>query len=261
MKHIRLLRGVFKCCVINEMEYRMNFFMRALIELSYLILGVVMFEVIYSNVTLIKGWSKNEMLLLVLTTNFLDSVITFLFNAGLSEIPQMVNSGTLDFVMIKPVNKQFYLTFRKFELSQIINIVINIIFSVYIIRKMHIEFSVGKIVVFSFLLILSVIIMYNIYFLIMILSFWTVKIDVGVKLFYQLFNIGNKPANTFPNVLKLLFTYVFPIFIAFNYPVKFLVNQLSVRQIVISAVVAAVSFCITSFIFILSLKRYSSVGC
>ena len=78
MKYIRLLKGVFKCCVINEMEYRMNFFMRALIELSYLILGVVMFEVIYSNVNLIKGWSKNEMLLLVLMTNFLDSVISFL---------------------------------------------------------------------------------------------------------------------------------------------------------------------------------------
>ena len=261
MKYIRLLKGVFKCCVINEMEYRMNFFMRALIELSYLILGVVMFEVIYSNVTLIKGWSKNEMLLLVLMTNFLDSVITFLFNAGLSEIPQMINNGTLDFVMIKPVNKRFYLTFRKFELSQVINIAINLIFSAYIIRKMQIDFSIGKILVFLLLLILSVIIMYNIYFFVMILSFWTVKIDIGITLFYQLFNVGNKPADIFSNVLKLVFTYVFPIFIAFNYPVKFLVNQLSGRQVAVSAIVAVVSFCSTSLIFKLSLKKYSSVGC
>ena len=255
MKYIRLLKGVFKCCVINEMEYRVNFFTRALIELSYLILGVVMFEVIYSNVTLINGWNKNEMLLLVLMTNFLDSIITFLFNAGLSEIPQMVNSGAMDFIMIKPVNKQFYLTFRKFELSQTINIAINLSFFIYIIRKIPIDFSFSKIIIFLFLLTISIIIMYNIYFLIMTLSFWI------VKLFYQLFNVGNKPAEIFPNVWKLFFTYVLPIFISFNYPVKFLVNQLSCRQVAISFCVAAVSFCITSFVFILSLKKYSSVGC
>ena len=95
----------------------------------------------------------------------------------------------------------------------------------------------------------------------MILSFWTVKIDIGITLFYQLFHVGNKPADIFSNALKLVFTYVLPIFIAFNYPVKYLVNQLSGRQVVTSAVVAFVSFCITSFIFKLSLKKYSSVGC
>jgi len=136
-----------------------------------------------------------------------------------------------------------------------------LIFSIYIIRNMQIDFSVGKLLVFVFLLILSIIIMYNIYFFVMILSFWTVKIDIGITLFYQLFHVGNKPADIFSNALKLVFTYVLPIFIAFNYPVKYLVNQLSGRQVVTSAVVAFVSFCITSFIFKLSLKKYSSVGC
>lgn len=261
MKYIKLLKGVFKCCIINEIEYRVNFFLRATIELSYLILSVVMFDVIYMNVTDIAGWTKNEMLLLVLITNYLDSIITFLFNAGLSEIPKMINEGTMDFLMIKPVNKRFYLTFRKFELSQLINIIINICFSSYVIHDMNISITLGKFVVFMLLLFIGVFIMYNIFFFVMIMSFWTVKIDIGISLFYQLFHVGNKPADIFTKGIKCILIYIIPVLVAFNFPVQYLVGKLEMSKMITAGIVAMVLFVATNVFFKCSLKKYSSVGC
>jgi len=261
LKYVKLLKGFFKCCMINEMEYRLNFFLRAMIEFSYLILSIVMFDVIYMNVNDIAGWSKNEMLLLVLLTNFLDSVITFLFNAGLSEIPNLINEGTMDFLMIKPVNKRFYLSFRKIELSQIINIIINFCFSSYVIRSMNISIGIGKFFTFMLLTGIGIFIMYNIFFAVMITSFWTVKIDMGVTLFYHFFNIGNKPADIFTKGFKSVLTYLIPVFVAFNFPVRYLVGKLEVRQLLTAFVIAIVSFVLSSIYFKISLKKYSSVGC
>lgn len=261
VRYIRLLKGIFKCCLINEIEYRLNFFLRATVELSYLILSLVMFDVIYMNVTSIAGWTKNEMLLLVLITNLLDSIITLLFNAGLSEIPKLVNEGTMDFAILKPINTRFYVTFRKFELSQLINVLINFAFSIHIINNLQIEMSISRIIILIFMLMVSVLIMYNIYFCIMVSSFWTVKVDIGVNLFYQLFHIGNKPSNIFVHKIKFIFTYIIPIFIAFNYPVRFLVSKITVTETLIAVFIAIAMTILSNIFFKFSLAKYSSAGC
>lgn len=260
-KYFGIIKVTFSCCLMNEMEYRLNFVLRATIEFSYLLMSVILFNIIYMNVDSIAGWSHNEMLLLVLITNLLDSVLTMLFNVGLSSIPQMINDGTLDFLLLKPINKRFYISFRKFELSQIINLAMNFMFSAYVISQMNIELSVGKIAFFILLFIISILIMYNIYFFIMIISFWTVKIDTGVSIFYQLFNVGNKPMEIFDNKIRKIFIYVVPIFVAFNYPIKYLMGKFDIKMLLVSFFTAMMLTIITQIFFKAALKKYSSVGC
>jgi len=259
-KYTRLTARIFQCCLMNDMEYKLNFILRGFVELSFLIVSLVFFEVIYSSVDQIAGWTKYEMFLLMTITNLLDAAITLFFHNSLWSLPKLINDGTLDFVLLKPVNKRFYLSCRSFVVAQLPNVILNIVLIFYFASKLPYSIDIGQILMFIVILLNGVFIMYNIFLGFMLVSFWVVKIDVNGSMFYQLFNIGNKPADLFPGMLKKLFTYVVPIFIAFSYPVLFIKGELNGSMAWICFGMSALLFIVTSRILKLGLAKYSSAS-
>ena len=258
-KYMKLYMTFFKCSLMSEIEYRLNFVLRSTIELSYLITGIVFFDIIYSNVDSIAGWSKNDMYLLIILASLLDSLITLLFHAGLEEIPTHINQGTLDFILLKPINKRFYISCRKLLTPQLINIVINFGVLCYLMF-LNSSITVFLMIMFLALLTNGVLILYNIFFFISIMSFWTIKIDAGVSIFYQFFNIGNKPLSIFPDILKVILVYIVPIFICFNFPILYIKNNLSIYMILIAFSLNIILFLITKVVFKNALNKYSSAN-
>lgn len=259
-RYLSIFHSIFKCCLMSEMEYRTNFVLRMTVEISCLITQLAFFKLIYLNVDSIGGWTYNEMLVLVLYAWILNASITLLFSPGLSSIPKMINDGSMDFILLKPINKRFYLSCNRFETSQLGNILLFSIFCLGILRKSGMDISLHTTILFVLLAFCSLIIMYSIYFLIMIASFWTVKMDGAVSMFFQLFYVGAKPMEIFPNVIKFGLTFIIPIFIALNFPVKALFYRLEIESVFICFIVTLLLYIITEFIFRKALKKYSSTG-
>ncbi|MBE6047440.1 MAG: hypothetical protein E7213_03365 [Clostridium sp.] len=257
-KYMNLFKKLLECSLMSDMEYKVNFILRATVEFSYLIIGLVFFEVIFMNIDSIGGWGKYEVFMLAIITNLFDSVITMFFQGGLSTIPQYINDGSLDLILLKPVNKRFYLTFSRIIMPQVINLVLNLMIMIYVLAKMDVTLTIGKVIMFVLLCLIGVAIMYNILFLIMIVSFWTIKVDIGVNLFYQLFNIGNKPMTIFSGLLQKVFLYIVPIFIAFSYPIAYLQGAINAVNVLIAVGITIILFIFTNIVFKRGLKKYSS---
>ena len=259
-KYISIIYGVFKCCFMSALEYRANYIFRAMIEIANLLVNLSLYKIIYMKVDSIAGWGYDEMILLVLTAALLDSGMTFFFHNSLSEIPTLINNGNMDLVFLKPMNSRVYLSFRKFETSQLINLVIMIAVYIYFIMHMGLHYSIGQMILAVLLLLNGIFILYNIYFLIMTLSFWTVKVDNGSRLFYQLYEIGNKPMEVFPKLFRGIFVYIVPMFVAFNFSVKYVSHTLSNYYVIVAFLCSAVIFAITQIVFRQALKKYTSAG-
>lgn len=259
-KYINIIYSIFKCCFMSALEYRANYILRATIELSNLVVNLCLYKIIYTKVDSIAGWGYNQMILLVLTAALLDSGMTFFFHKSLSEIPSLIQNGNMDLVFLKPINSRVYLSFHKFETSQLINLLIMLGAYIYFVLQMGVTYTPLQIVVSVLLLLNGIFILYNLYFLIMILSFWTVKVDNGASLFYQLYDIGNKPMEVFPKILRGVFIYIVPMFVAFNFSVKYVCHALSTYYVVAAFICSAVIFLITQIVFKSALGKYTSAG-
>jgi len=259
-KYIRLYLGILKCRLIEYMEYKLNFILGFIVELAWLSTTVVFFETIFLHVDQFSGWSRDEVLLLVFISGFYDSMLTLFVQSGISSIPNLVKNGELDFILLKPVNKRFFLSLNRICIPQVVNIVLTGCFIINIVNKLSLNLSLYNIIIFSVLLINGVLILYNIFFCIMILSFWTIQVNIGMILFFQLFYIGNKPMSIFPRLLQKVFTYVIPLFVAFNYPVLYLKNGFSAYTTIISFIMVIILFIFSEFIFKIGLKKYSSAS-
>lgn len=245
---------------MGEMEYRLNFVLRAMIEISFLITNLVFYKVIYGKTESIAGWSYEQMLFLLVTMCFVDCIVTFFFNNSLSDIPVLIQQGNMDFIMLKPINKRMFISFRRYTSPQLINMVVYIIFYIYLFIKYDIHITFGKLIILLILLLNSIFILYNLFFLVMICSFWTVKMDNALNMYYQLYQVGNKPKDIYPYAVQFFFLVIFPILVVFNFPVQFIFDRFTLVNAVNSISVSAVLFILSEFLFRRALSHYSSTG-
>lgn len=259
-KCIRLFIQILKCRMINYMEYRWNFFLGGIAEFIWMLVNFIFFNVVFLKIDEIGGWTKYEVLMLTVLMGLFDTIIAFFFHSSLVEVPQLINTGNLDFIILKPVNHRFYLSLRNVDFSQLINFVLNIGLIIYLANRLNLELSASKIIISILLIINGVFILYNLYFLIVCLAFWVVKVNLAFSVYYQLFYIGNKPINIYNKIVQKIFTFIIPIFIAFNYPVIYISKGLSIGQLMLSFVLSIVFFIITQLVFRFGLRNYSSAS-
>jgi ABC-type uncharacterized transport system, permease component len=245
---------------MNSLEYRFNFFFGGVFELAWMVMYIALFNVIFANTNAIAGWTKYEVLLLVAFCGFIDATFTFFSNAGVGEISTLVNQGTMDFILLKPINKQFYLAFRKTSIPQFYNIVISVGLIVYLVCKLNLDLSAGKVILFVILCLNGLFIMYNFFFIVMSLSFWVVNMSFIFGLMPEVWTIGNKPIKIYPNIIQKFFTYIIPLAVAFNYPIEYLVKGLGIYQIALCFIMSFVIFIAAQIILKAGMKKYSSAG-
>ncbi len=251
---------MFSSNLMQQMEYKADFIMRSTFELTIVLSNYILYVVIYDNVDVVGGWTKDEAVLLTLISALLDCVITLFFVGGLYRLPEMISTGSLDFLLLKPINKRMYISLSEVAVSQVPNFVIEVIILIYCIFKSSQHISFGTVILFVLLLINSVLILYSIFFAIMCVSFWTIKIDVGLNMFFQLYNIGNKPMSVYPLLVQKIFTFIIPLGIAFNYPVLAIYKSLSINKVLISFGIMIIFFVLSNYIFKKGLKKYVSAS-
>jgi len=130
---------------MQQMEYKFNFIIGGTFELIWMAMYLIFINVIFLHSDSINGWNKYETLMLIFQGGLMDSIFTFLIVPGLKRLPTLINTGELDFILLKPLNKRFHLCFSEFDIPQIKNVFINIIGLVYCLRKLTIDLNFTKI--------------------------------------------------------------------------------------------------------------------
>lgn len=259
-RYLRILKSFFFGSIMNQLEYKANFFIGGIFELAWMLMYVIFINIIYLHTESINGFDKNQMLLLIFQGGLMDSFFTMIFVPGLSRLPDLVNSGDLDFFLLKPINQRFIISFNDFDISQIKNIVVIICGIVYVISGMSLSISLPVLLIYLLLSLSGFIIIYSILFTLMSLSFWVIKMDIVMRIGSELISIGNKPVSIYPKVIQKILIYFIPIIVCFNFPVMYLIGNLSYEFVAFSFFVSIMMWGVSNFIYHLGVKRYASAS-
>lgn len=245
---------------MQQMEYKFNFIIGGTFELVWMGMYLIFINIIFLHTTSINGWSKYETLMLTFQGGLMDSIFTFLIVPGLKRLPTFVNSGELDFILLKPLNKRFHLCFSEFDIPQIKNILINIVGLIYCSHKIRLSLSLHKIFFYALLSINGFLMIYSIIFFLMCFSFWVIRMDIVMGLGSEMIGIGNKPISIYPKIIQKFLIYVLPLLVCFNFPVLYLLKGLDIYLIFYSFIATFFIYLFSNFIFKRGLRRYVSAG-
>ncbi|MFP7287128.1 ABC-2 family transporter protein [Shouchella clausii] len=260
LKYLRLyvtfLRFNFKALL----SYRVDFIVGSFgffVSTSALLLTLL---VIFSLVDEIGGWSQNEIILLFAFTGLSRALWNFfMFNTLF--IGTKIKDGSLDMLLLRPLNPFFLLITEKIDPDTIGEIVFHsvlLLVSLYLLDTLHLSTLFWVII----LIISSTLCFAAVHLIVNTLTFWIIENSALSFIVWRMDELITYPLNIYPLWLQNLLT-VIPFGFVGYYPVQFLIaDQLETLSVVslLSPIAGPVMFYLAYLFWKRGLQSYQSTG-
>jgi ABC-2 type transport system permease protein len=248
--------------MIREMAFKANFLLWMGVELLWFIGQIVFIEVIFGYVDRIGDWTKWEVVLLVGTHQLIAQIFQAFFYVNLANLPELIRTGRLDFLLLQPIDTQFAVSTKQFGLDNLVNALIGIGFVVVALVKMMIVPTPGQVALYIAAIAMGVVIHYCVLFCLAATSFWIVRSQGLIYGYYSLFNLGRYPDVIFRGLFKFVFSWIIPIIVVTNIPTRLLIRASDspaplLAQLALATVIVTTA---TRLLWLAALKRYASAS-
>ncbi|MHB1392559.1 MAG: ABC transporter permease [Clostridia bacterium] len=261
IRYIHLEFLFVKYCLVRDMEYRMNVIISFLTIFVAYLSTTLTYNVLFYNIDRIGNWNYNEVLFLVGTAAIVDGFFMSFVFFGIAEIPDMVKQGFLDFMILKPVNSMFILSFSRFDLGTFLSVIIGIATNIIAVANMGNSIQLGHIITYFLLIFNGVAILYSLFFIVKCLSFYFVQVSGLDSLMWSLYEFGRRtPESIYKNLLRLSLVYICPVLVIVNYPAGFYLDKFGVKEILVSYLITFIFLLIAVLFWKHSLKKYTSAS-
>jgi ABC-2 type transport system permease protein len=223
LRILRILKLFWSTAIAAELEYRINFAISALSSVANLIGSLFGLFLFYRNGYSFAGWRWEEAIVVLGIFTILEGFSTTFLAPNLSKIVQHVQNGTLDFVLLKPISSQFWLSARSISPWGIPNLLFGFGLLGYAGSKLGLGLSNY---LFSLIpLTFGSISLYSIWFMLGATSIWFVKIFNVTEVLRGLMEAGRYPMVAYPAPYRFFFTFVVPIAFLTTVPAETLLGR------------------------------------
>ena len=212
------------------------------------------------------GWSWAGALVVLGLYTLLDGVTTCLLQPNLSRIVGHVQNGTLDFVLLKPIDSQLWLSTRQLSpwgLPALLAGLLLITWGVVTSRAIASSPAAGHpqaLLLGAVLLLCAVAILYSLWFLLAGLSIWFVKVWNATEVLRSTLVAGRYPLQAYPAGLRWLFTLVLPVAFLTTVPAEALLGRAQGHWVAGSLLAALLCLVGTRLFWRWALRHYTSAS-
>lgn len=261
-RYLQIYWMMMRNSLIREMSFKANFILWMFVELLWFVGQIVFLEVLFSYVQTIAGWSKWEVVLLIGTHQVIGQIFQAFFYVNVANLPELVRTGKLDFMLLLPVDSQFAVSTRQFGLDSVVNAALGIAIVVLSLVKLHILPGAGQVLLYFVAIGMGVAIHYSIMFFLATMSFWIVRSQGLIYGYFSIFNIARYPQSIFHGLFKIVFSWVIPVIIVANVPAQILARSFEPTSLLLLQLAAAALIVATGvrLFWRTALRRYSSAS-
>lgn len=221
----------------------------------FLYLGFIYF--LFSGTKQIASFSKDEILLFLLTFTLLGSIGQMLFRSVYQFRTRLV-SGDFDFDLVKPVSPVFPNLFGGFDLLDLLTM--PVLFFILIKVMASLNFSGGQLLIYLLLSLNSLLIIGAIHVLVLSFGVLKTEVDNSIMLYRDLETMGRFPVDIYQQPLREILTFVVPVGVMFTIPGKALLGLVSWPVVLLSVVIGVVSLGLSFKFWNFALKQYTSAS-
>src|SRR3954447_568358 len=248
--------------LIRSMSFKVNFLLWMVVEVLWFVGQIVFFSIIFANVNRIGDWSKWEVVLLVGTHQIIGQIFQAFFFVNIANIPELVRTGKLDSVLVLPLDSQFAVSSKQFELDSIVNAIVGAAIVIISLSNLHLVPTAVSVLLYLIALIFGVVVHYSIMLSLAAVSFWIVRAQGLVYGYFNFLNIARYPDVIFPKLFRIIFGWVIPVIIIANIPARLLIKPLGQPFWLMAhlAIASLIVFWLSRFFWRFALRHYSSAS-
>lgn len=232
--YLRLVGEFMKNSLIRDIMFRGNFLLDMTASLAWMAMNLGFYLLIFRYTDSIgknSGWEQYPFFVFLATTLFVNSLVQAFFMPNMEEFSELIRGGGLDFALLKPVDTQFLISFRKVEWSSLGNFVFAAVLLVYSLGKLHYEPAWSDFFFYVLFLVCGVAILYSLMICLAATSIWLGRNQTLYDFWFYITNFSRYPMEIYEGTLgaplQWIFTYFVPILVVVNVPARFLARPLT----------------------------------
>lgn len=265
--------------LIRDMTFRSNFVLDCISSLSWLLMNLGFYLIVFYHVKSIgvdTGWGRNEFFVFLATTWLINSIIQAFLMPNAQEFSELIRTGGLDFALLKPIDTQFLISFRKVEWSSLSNFVLGLIILTYALFQLASrtdpvwQWSWLGLALYFLYIACGVLLMYSLMICLAATSIWLGRNQSLYDFWFYITNFSRYPMEIYQGgwglPLWFTFTFIVPVLVVVNVPARLLAQPLVPRQnwewglagfAILATLVALVG---SRWVFNRALRSYSSAS-
>jgi ABC-2 type transport system permease protein len=263
-RYLGLLGVQIRTSATLAMQYRLDFLLKGLMSVFWLGVTLVPLLVVFSQRQSVAGWTWPEALVVLGWFSLLKAVLEGSVTPSLTAVVEGVRTGALDFVLLKPADSQFLVSTARFEPWKLIDLAGALAMLIYAFSYLQRWPRPVHVLQALVLLVVAVLLLYSIWILVVSASFWIVWVDNLSYLFGSIFDVGRWPISVFDKVLggvlKVMFTYVFPLALMTTYPAEALLGKLKATHFALVLVGGIAFAAVARAVWLRAIRFYTSAS-
>jgi ABC-2 type transport system permease protein len=259
-RYLRLFQIQLKAAALLSLQYRVDFFIQAFMALFWSGIALAPLFVLFSMREGVAGWSAYEALIVVGFFMALKGVLVGVIQPSLGNVVEHIRKGTLDFLLLKPVDAQFLLSTSKLELARVTDVAAGLGLSAWALGKAGSHPTWSDVLMAGLILICALSILYSMWIMVVSLAFHVVKIDNLSYLIISTFDAARWPSSVFRGALAFFFTFIVPLSLMTTYPALALLGRIGPTQVLTVLGVAAAFLVTSRLIWLRSVRAYTGAG-
>ena len=270
VRSLRILATFARACLVRDMTFRANFVLECVTSLGWMAMNLAFYLLVFTFTPEIgrgTGWTREPFFAFVATGLIVNSIVQALFMPSAEELTEMVRTGGLDGVLVRPLDAQFLLSMQRIDFSSFANGLVGVVLLGWAVSRFAEPPGATAWVLYPLLVACGVAILYA---LIIMLAAATILLGRNQSLYdfwFYLTNFSRYPAEIYAGPwggpIRALCTFVIPILLVVNVPARVIAQPFTADSwwLVAAAVVAAVAMLVVSRgVFQAALARYRSAS-
>jgi len=246
--------------VMNEVQYRANFFVALFQSVLAVGVGLVVLSLVFSHTQELKGWNHSELLCVLGIQIAMGGLMRATIQPNMLRVTDEIRDGKLDYALTKPEDSQVLISVREVQIWQLIDVVSGSIVVGIGISRLETNVGVTNALAFVVLLWLGLVMLYCVWLVLATGAFWIVRMWFLTELFEGVYQTGRWPIGVYPGWLRYSMTYLVPIGFAVTVPAEAVTSRLAWQTLVTAVIFAAALFAFARWFWRFGLRHYSGAS-
>lgn len=245
--------------VSSQLEYRANFVIYTITGVASALGSLLGLQVLVGEGRSVGGWSFSEAAVVVGLYILVEGLMEVALYPNLDRISDEVREGKMDYVLLKPIDAQFLLSFRNVNLFQLPSVLVGTgvtAWALSINGALTVQHFFGGLIFVA----LGYAIVYSIWFMLATLVFWLVGLNNVTVLFWSVLRAAEYPVTALPASVRGIFTFVIPVAFVTTVPAQVFLGRANTQTLMLAPIITVLFLAAARLVWKLAVRSYTSAS-
>ncbi len=260
MHYLRLFGVFLRLSALNELQYRVNFFLELLNSSLALATGLAGLALVFYHTEDLGGWRAPELIVVVGVYTLISGLINVFVQQSMFRLMGSIREGTFDYVVTKPADAQFVSSIINIQIWKSVDLILGAIVVAIGLTQLGASVGVLDALAFAVTMLAGGAMVYSLWLILTTTAFWFVQVWAVLDLLQQVTQAGRWPVGLYPIWLRIVLTFLVPVAFAVTVPAEALTGRLTAANMLVAAGVAVALLIISRVFWRFGLRHYSGAS-